>query len=114
MLDIYEGIIFDVAIPKQDVHEKIKEMIAKMQDILGCEVHVSLREAHWGREECIGVKNDDFFLEFFTSGSEYNENWTEEQAENAALCMKEIVGQSVKYTMTRYQNCGNRYPKCVV
>ena len=23
MLDIYEGIIFDVAIPKQDVHEKI-------------------------------------------------------------------------------------------
>lgn len=100
MISIYEGISFAVAIPEQNVNEIIKAVIAKISDMLVCKVNVQLRKSY-EEQDCIGIKKNDFYLDFSTELCDYNENWTENQAKSVALCVKEIVKRPVNYRIHR-------------
>lgn len=113
MIDFYQGVRFTTQIPKQDVNEKIKKAIAKISNIFSCKVNVQLHEALEERD-CLGIKKNDFFLDFSTSNYYYDENWTEEQAKSAALCVKDIVKQPVEYSIQSFKYWETGFPNGIV
>ena len=92
MIQQYEGVIFECAVPDSDANNTIKQAEKEIAQYLDCKIQVQMHKAMEKRSQS-NVEKGDYYLHFYTDG--FRDNWGPENLQNAGQMIEEITGQKV-------------------